>query len=113
MIFPLAAAVEGGVLDEVVGAGNGGELWAGELVLRLVEPLDELTRRRGALERRSVRRARDEALEAAIAGLLDDPERARALVAAGLSQIAARFSVEAMVEATERVLAETVPGSAA
>jgi len=56
---------------------------------------------------------RDEALEAAVAGLLDDPERARALVAAGLSQIAARFSVEAMVEATERVLAEAVPGSAA
>jgi glycosyltransferase involved in cell wall biosynthesis len=56
---------------------------------------------------------RDEALEAAVAGLLDDPERARALVAAGLSQIAARFSVEAMVDATERVLAEAVPGSAA
>jgi glycosyltransferase involved in cell wall biosynthesis len=56
---------------------------------------------------------RDEALEAAIAGLLDDPERARALVAAGLSQIATRFSVEAMVEATERVIAKAVPGSAA
>jgi glycosyltransferase involved in cell wall biosynthesis len=55
----------------------------------------------------------EEALEAAISGLLDDPERARTLVAAGLSQIAARFSVEAMVEATERVLAEAVPGSAA
>ena len=37
----------------------------------------------------------------------------RGLDGQSLSQIAARFSVEAMVEATERVLAETVPGSAA
>jgi glycosyltransferase involved in cell wall biosynthesis len=56
---------------------------------------------------------RNDVLEAAIEGLLADPEHAQALVAAGLRQIADRFSVDGMVDATERVLVSAAVGRAA
>jgi glycosyltransferase involved in cell wall biosynthesis len=56
---------------------------------------------------------RNDVLEAAIEGLLADPEHAQALVAAGLRQIADRFSVDGLVDATERVLVSAAVGRAA
>jgi glycosyltransferase involved in cell wall biosynthesis len=55
----------------------------------------------------------DAALEAAIAGLLGDPDWARAIVAAGRRQIIGQFSVDGMVDATERVLVAATLGRAA